>query len=795
MVTTNNQSAMNGRVIESLVVKLDLDMSGFKAGMRMAMRDVQEFKRSVVAEIGGVTVSDAINAALVAPLLVAATRIGQVRNEMRELANELRNMPRIGGPGSPGGGGGAGGLLAAGAAGAAGGAILDMQRATGADGKGVVARGSNGKFVRSFEFRSPGDATPDNFANADLSGGKAGLAALGGAALGSARASATHDMNAERERKRYDRLGRGVSGAAASLASDAKNAAGMGRGGYFSDMFQRNKERTSEAFSSAKENFPNMGGARDNLGVDGAAQPQGARIPLNGMRGIGAMLGGQLGGMLGMFGLGAVVNDLLRMLPSLATMVGGTLAGAFAALLTPLGLVVAALTALGAIWVAANWDNFVEFGEWLGERGKEVLGEGWDNVLAAFENVKKAVTELWEVISGYLGDDSGSLTGVLKFFGEVVIRVFRAALEVIAGFGNVLAEVIRSITALLEGDAVGAFEHFGTAVAHIVQTVINVFKALLPEIAEIFANMGDSLVKWANGKFTEFADAVVGKVMQVQSAFKNLAEAVVLNSYVPDMVEGIGKEFDKLKEKMVDPAVKATGDVKKAFEDTAESVEKSNEKIAKGGKKSKAGASESANDNEAGYWKNYANQSVNQNLYRETFYALDGGGFEPKRILDGVLLDIKYELQTDLAETITGGIRGAISKIGDYVKSEEFSNLLGSVFSWVVGLFGGSGSSGGSSSGFAGFFAEGGFIPPGAWGVVGEEGPEIIRGGRAGATVYPNSTMGGQVAYNDNRSYDLRGASVEAVARLERQIERDRREMPALIGRTVGEMRRRTGTF
>lgn len=38
---------------------------------------------------------------------------------------------------------------------------------------------------------------------------------------------------------------------------------------------------------------------------------------------------------------------------------------------------------------------------------------------------------------------------------------------------------------------------------------------------------------------------------------------------------------------------------------------------------------------------------------------------------------------------------------------------------------------------FSGFFADGGFIPPGRWGVVGERGAEAVYGGRTGVSVVP----------------------------------------------------------
>ena len=61
--------------------------------------------------------------------------------------------------------------------------------------------------------------------------------------------------------------------------------------------------------------------------------------------------------------------------------------------------------------------------------------------------------------------------------------------------------------------------------------------------------------------------------------------------------------------------------------------------------------------------------------------------------------------------------------------------LFGSLFG---GLFGG-----GSSSLFSGFYAQGGLIPSGTFGIVGERGPEPVIGTTQGAKVLPNSSLRG----------------------------------------------------
>lgn len=52
---------------------------------------------------------------------------------------------------------------------------------------------------------------------------------------------------------------------------------------------------------------------------------------------------------------------------------------------------------------------------------------------------------------------------------------------------------------------------------------------------------------------------------------------------------------------------------------------------------------------------------------------------------------------------------------------------------------------------FTGGHASGGFLPPGSWGIAGENGPEAIFAGSSGLTVMPNSAGGGRVVYQDFR--------------------------------------------
>lgn len=86
--------------------------------------------------------------------------------------------------------------------------------------------------------------------------------------------------------------------------------------------------------------------------------------------------------------------------------------------------------------------------------------------------------------------------------------------------------------------------------------------------------------------------------------------------------------------------------------------------------------------------------------------------------------------------------RSLVNDILETMLRSQIQQLIAKTF----GAFGGGG--GGSSLGnlFAGFFANGGMIPAGSFGVVGERGPELVSGP---ATVTPMQT-GGNVTYNIN---------------------------------------------
>lgn len=141
--------------------------------------------------------------------------------------------------------------------------------------------------------------------------------------------------------------------------------------------------------------------------------------------------------------------------------------------------------------------------------------------------------------------------------------------------------------------------------------------------------------------------------------------------------------------------------------------------------------------------------------------------------LKGMLLGFVDTLRKMAAEAASAQILQGIFGSGRSSGTGIFGKIFGSIF----GAVGGGGSSGGLSSGadnlvgavtnpFAGYFAAGGFLPPGQWGVAGEEGAEPIYGGKTGLTVIPNKQGQDGNVYN----IDARGADAGVVLRLSQAL-------------------------
>lgn len=108
------------------------------------------------------------------------------------------------------------------------------------------------------------------------------------------------------------------------------------------------------------------------------------------------------------------------------------------------------------------------------------------------------------------------------------------------------------------------------------------------------------------------------------------------------------------------------------------------------------------------------------------------------------------KMATGMEDAIVGFAKTGKFEFKDFLATIAEEILRSQVRILISRLFGNTLSGGGGTSsrgGFAGLFANGGTIPSGQFGIVGEAGPEIVTGP---ATVTPMGAGGGTVIYNIN---------------------------------------------
>lgn len=116
-------------------------------------------------------------------------------------------------------------------------------------------------------------------------------------------------------------------------------------------------------------------------------------------------------------------------------------------------------------------------------------------------------------------------------------------------------------------------------------------------------------------------------------------------------------------------------------------------------------------------------------------------------------MDFKSMVDSMLSDLIRLQVRKSITEpLFNMLGSGKDGGILGSILRSI-------------GNAFAGMFADGGYVPPGKWGIAGESGAEAVFGGKTGVSVVPQGGKGG-----DTYIIDARGADQSGLSRLENMI-------------------------
>lgn len=174
----------------------------------------------------------------------------------------------------------------------------------------------------------------------------------------------------------------------------------------------------------------------------------------------------------------------------------------------PIGLIIAAVAALavGVYLLIKNWDTVVAFFKDLWEKVKGFFIEAW-------ESIKAFLAKIWQWVKDHI---EWILMAINPLAGAVVL-IIKNWDKISAFFQKLWADILGFFT---------------SAKDKIIQTVTDLFNGVWT---------------WLVEKFQAVVNKVKESLEKVKGFFKDLFNVVVGHSIVPDMVDAIIGEFDRMK--------------------------------------------------------------------------------------------------------------------------------------------------------------------------------------------------------------------------------------------------------
>ena len=335
-------------------------------------------------------------------------------------------------------------------------------------------------------------------------------------------------------------------------------------------------------------------------------------------------------------------------------------------------------------------ENAEVFNDTLGRLGEAASQLGTDVATALLpilvDLAEGALAILPDIIEGVKAAFS-ALSPILEALQPVFVALFDLVEALWPAF-QALFDILGPVAEVIGGALTLAIE----GVTTVIETVIGVITTMIEKLGQIADKVAEISGAVGN-KFSEMKDSVVGSAKDtydgVTGWFSDMYDEVVGNSIIPDMADEVLNVFDILERGMVEKTGKGVDGVTREFDVAADTI--------------------------ATGFNGYAQGALN--------------GIE------------------SLVDSITGGLYTKVRSL-----TRDISGSIGGIFD----IFGGGSSSGGGNffenlidDFFGGFFANGGTLPRGQFGIVGERGPELVTGP---AQITPLDGLGGAqyVTYNIN---------------------------------------------
>ena len=341
-------------------------------------------------------------------------------------------------------------------------------------------------------------------------------------------------------------------------------------------------------------------------------------------------------------------------------------------------------------------ENAEVFNDTLGRLGEAAAQLGTDVATALLPTLVELAEGALEMLPTLI-EGVKTAFSALSPIVEALTPVFGALFDLLSALWPVfetLLGVIGPVAEVIGGALTMAIEGVTTVietVIGVIETMIEKLGAIADKVAEISGAVGN--------KFSEMKDSVVGSAKDtydgVTGWFSEMYDEVVGNSIIPDMADDVVRVMSAMSGGMTDEVAQGAMGVAREMDNIASGISTG-----------------------FGQYADSALSGISQLVDRVS------GGLLTK--LNGLYSSVKNSFSS-IFDIFGGG--GGGSKSSGSGGGNFFSNLIDDFF--------------------GGFFAQGGTIPGGKFGVVGEQGPELVTGP---ATITPMTGLGGtqNVTYNIN---------------------------------------------
>lgn len=292
-----------------------------------------------------------------------------------------------------------------------------------------------------------------------------------------------------------------------------------------------------------------------------------------------------------------------------------------------------------------------------------------DFVTTAFKNLEPVFQLIGTVLSNVVVPILSKFFEILGKLAEFIGPFVETGIKAMSGAFDVLGNIVEKI--------IGFF----TSTIELLGNIKEKATALVSGVKKGFTDMGTSI--------TESAKTATGKVT---GFFRDMYNAVVGNSFVPEMEKGVTSSFTTMKNNMVNLVGEAIKGVKTTMSNLGNAV---------------------------------------ANKFQE---------------ITGISISSLRSQMSSISSEISSTISSLTSRVGSAISG--IRSRIANTARRASDFIGGFNIRNPFEGAFAGFFANGGRIPAGQFGVVGEAGPELVTGP---ANVTPASSGFGQnVTYNIN---------------------------------------------